>query len=318
MRSEQQMLDLILGAARADARVRAVLLNGSRSISGVGQSDPFQDSGNLTTEHTKDTKKKDNAGGDPFQDFDIVYLVNDLPSFRSDPKWIDRFGERMILQLPASMDAPEGMDAPLDQPYAYLMQFMDGNRIDLTLYPLTHIEKLYEDSQTIVLLDKDGLLKPFPPASDDSYLPKPPTAGQFANCCNEFWWVSPYAAKGLWRGQLMYAKHAVEQYIRPQLDKMLVWHIGIQTGFSVSMGSGNKYIPKYLEPQLWEAYQRTWAGADEQSNWDALLAMGGLFRRCAQTVAAHFGYAYPLQDDERVSAHLRHVRALPRDAREIY
>jgi aminoglycoside 6-adenylyltransferase len=35
-------------------------------------------------------------------------------------------------------------------------------------------------------------------------------------------------------------------------------------------------------------------------------------------VGAHFGYAYPHAEDARVTAHLQHVRALPRDAKTMY
>ncbi len=308
MRTEKEMLDLILTTAQNDPRVRAVLMNGSRTVTGAS--------------HGGDVCGVDPCGsplnqGDPFQDFDIIYVVNDMASFRAQPDWIDCFGERMILQLPDEMDAGEE-DYPLDQHYGYLMQFMDGNRIDLGIHPIEKIDELYEDSQTLVLLDKDGLLKPFPPASNNSYLVKPPTPRQFCNCCNEFWWVSPYAAKGLWRGQMFYAKHALETYIRPQLDQMVTWYIGLRHNWQVSVGSGGKYIPKYLEPDLWEQYRRSWVGPDEDDNWDALLAMGLLFRHCALSLAAEFGYEYPHQDDRRVSAHLLHVRTLPRDAAEIY
>ncbi|MCE5207905.1 MAG: aminoglycoside 6-adenylyltransferase [Chloroflexi bacterium] len=290
MRSEQEMLNLILTTAREDERIRAVIMNGSRTVSGAS--------------HT-----------DPFQDFDIIYLVKDPASFRADPAWIDRFGERMILQMPDDMgdQAPDPHDR-----YACLMQFMDGNRIDLTIFPADRRHELYDDSQTIVLLDKDGMLEPFPPPSNDSYLPKPPTAKQFSDCCNEFWWVCPYVAKGLWREQIFYAKRTLDKYLREELDKMVVWYIGIATDYKVSAGSGGKYIPKYLQPELWELYQQTWSGADYGQAWNALLAMGELFRRCALDVAGHFGYEYPYQDDRRVSAHLLHVRALPKNAKEIY
>jgi aminoglycoside 6-adenylyltransferase len=63
---------------------------------------------------------------------------------------------------------------------------------------------------------------------------------------------------------------------------------------------------------------RTYSDADYDHTWDALLSMGDLFRCIAIPVAEHFGFAYPYGDDERVSAHLRHVRLLPRDAKEMY
>lgn len=289
MRSEAEMFDLIMSTARQDERVRAVMLNGSRA--------------------------NPNAPRDFFQDYDIVYFVTGLDSFLQDPHWIDRFGERMILQLPDEMGDPPAGDGP---GYAYLIQFMDGNRIDMTLFPVARLDRLEEDSQTILLLDKDGLFEPFPPASDRGTLPKPPTARQFADCCNEFWWVSPYAAKGLWRRELPYAKTFQDNYLRHELMKMLNWAVGVQTGFSVNPGKLGKYLERCLPPEWWQLLLATYSDADYERTWEALLAMGALFRMAARQVGERFGYTYPQGDDDRVSAHLRHVRALPRDAMEMY
>lgn len=289
MRSKQEMLDLILNTAKKDERVRAVIMNGSRA-------NPC-------------------APADIFQDFDIVYIVSNASSFKNDPDWIKCFGELMILQMPDDMGDPPPADRNW---YAYLMQFSDGNRIDLGIFPVAKLDELEKDSLSLLLLDKDGIIGPLPPANDCDYLPKPPTAKQYADCCNEFWWVCPYVAKGLWREEIPYAKIMLDQIVRDQLMKMLTWYIGVKTQFSINPGKFGKYFKKYLEPELWERLLKTYADASFESTWEALLAMGDLFRTIALQVAEHFGYAYPTGDDERVSAHLQHVRLLPKDAKEIY
>ena len=289
MRSEEEMFDLILDTAREDERIRAVMMNGSRA--------------------------NPNAPKDFFQDYDIVYFVTDAVPYTRNLEWIKRFGEMMILQLPDDMADPPPVDAP---GYCYLMQFSDGNRIDLSIFPVDKLDRWEVDSQTVILLDKDGLFPDVPPASDRDYLPKPPTAKQFDDCTNEFWWVSPYAAKGLWRGELPYAKRMADSYVREQLDKMLDWYVGIKTNFMVSPGKYGKYLERILEPELYSLLLQTYADADYERSWEALLAMSELFRRVAIPVAEHFGYEYPYGDDQRVSAHLRHVRSLPRDAQEMY
>jgi aminoglycoside 6-adenylyltransferase len=135
MRSEQEMFGLILSTARQDERIRAVILNGSRL--------------------------NPNVPKDLFQDYDIIYIVTEVMSFRRDPGWIVRFGELMVMQTPDDMGAePPGAG----DSYAYLMQFIDGNRIDLTLYPLARLDELPRDSLSLLLLDKDGDIPPFPPA----------------------------------------------------------------------------------------------------------------------------------------------------------
>jgi aminoglycoside 6-adenylyltransferase len=291
MRTEQEMLDLIVNTARHDERVRAVIMNGSRV--------------------------NPNTPRDFFQDYDVVYLVTEKQSFLADPGWINVFGELMILQLPDEMSDPPPDPEDRDF-YAYLMQFTDGNRIDLSLYPVERINHLREDSLTLVLLDKDGILPHYDPPNDSGYLPKPPTAKTFFDCTNEFWWACPYAAKGLWRREIVYAKHILDVYVREQLDKMLVWYVGSCDDVSQSPGKLGKYLENCLEPELWQMLLCTYSDAGYEHTWDALLAMGDLFRRISIRVAEQFGFTYPHADDQRVTAHLHHVRYLPQDAKEMY
>jgi aminoglycoside 6-adenylyltransferase len=221
----------------------------------------------------------------------------------------------MIMQMPDDMQDPPPSD---DDSFAYLMQFADGNRIDLTLYPLAKFDELGKDSLSVLLLDKDGIIAPFPPPNESDYLPKPPTPKEYADCCNEFWWVCPYVAKGLWREEITYAKYMFDQIVREQLMKMLAWHIGVKTGFSHNPGKFGKYFKQYLEPEQWNMLQRTYSDADYDHTWEALYTMCDLFRMTAMQVAGHFGFDYPRGDDARVTAHLRHVRFLPRDSKAIY
>ncbi len=289
MRTGQEMLDLIIETARQDPRIRAVMLNGSRA--------------------------NPNASRDPFQDFDVVYFVTDVEPFVADKTWIDRFGRRMMMQMPELMGDPPPSG---DGCFVYLMQFTDGNRIDLTLYPIDRIDDSEDDSLSVVLLDKDGIFPSLSPASDRDYLPEPPPAKAFADCCNEFWWVSAYVAKGLWREEILYAQHFLDCIIRPQLMKMLTWYAGVTTDFSQSPGKCGKYLDRILEPDLWTRLLQTYSDADYKHTWDALFTMGDLFREVALRVADPFGFDYPHNDDRRMTAHLRHVRDLPRDAKEMY
>lgn len=279
MRSEEEMFALILNTARNDERIRAVILNGSRA--------------------------NPNAKRDLLQDFDIIYLVSEMGSFLADPGWVDCFGERIIMQLPDEMDDP---DCPSRQHFAYLMQLADGSRIDLTLVTRGYYFSRPFDSLSVLLLDKDGEIPAFPPASESDYLPQPPTEREFFNCCNEFWWVSPYVAKGLCRRELPYAKHMLDEAVRAQLDKMLIWHIGLKGNFKVNPGKAGKYFEQTLEPELWQMLKKTYSGADYEETWQALFAICALFQKVAQPLAIKFNYTYLLQEDERVNEYIRSLQ----------
>lgn len=208
MRSKSAMLALIVHTAQDDDRIRAAMLNGSCV--------------------------NPKASRDIFQDFDVIYFVTELASFKQDHRWLERFSELMILQTPDAMGDPPPLN---DGHFAYLMQFTDGNRIDLTLFPLARLAEFRPESLSVLLLDKDQLFEPLPPPSDRDYLPQPPTARAFADCCNEFWWVAPDVAKGLWREEIVYAKYLLDHTLREQLMPMLTWQVGIATQFRADLGS---------------------------------------------------------------------------------
>ena len=130
MRTEKEMMDLILATAQNDDRIHAVYMNGSRT--------------------------NPNAPKDIFQDYDIVYVVDETESFIRDKAWINRFGDILFMQYP-----DESPYYPSDKAnsYAWLMVFTDGNRLDLTVKTVEHAKKnVLEDSLCVILLDKDGIL----------------------------------------------------------------------------------------------------------------------------------------------------------------
>jgi aminoglycoside 6-adenylyltransferase len=280
------MSDLILSYAQQDERIRVVVLNGSRV--------------------------NPNMPADIFQDYDVVYFVDDLSPYLRSQSVIDYFGETIIVQLPDELGDP---GSRRESRYAYLMQFADGNRIDLTFCLLEELERvLGEDSLTKVLLDKDNCCGELPPPTDQGYFPVPPTRDQFDHCCNEFWWLMPYVAKGLWRGEVIGPKYFQDVLIQGELQKMLTWYYGVQTKFEKSPGKLGRFLDEVIGHDLWGMLKLTYSDANAGNVWNSLYTMGEIFRSTAQDVALHLGYSYPIQDDARVTEFLRLVQSLPQDA----
>ena len=268
MRSEEEMYWLIQDCALEDPRVRLVLLSGSRA--------------------------NPDAPRDDLQDFDIVYFVNNLDSFLGGEGWLDSFGRRMIMQKPEEM----GENPPETPDLAYLMLFEDGNRIDLSLYPPARLREIVgREGFWRVLLDKDYLAADLPKPSAAQFQTKPPTAKAFEDCCNEFWWVSPYVAKGLCRQEQLYAVWHMEAVIRKELLKMLAWWVGTREGWLVPLGKQYKYLRAHMEPVAWELLMRTCRLDKPAYCWQALFAAQRLFRHASWQVADHFGFGYPPYDE---------------------
>lgn len=292
-RSESVMMDLILGVAEKDPRILAVLQDGSRS--------------------------NPNVTPDIFQDFDIIYVVEDLAPFLQDHHWVNVFGEQMILQMPEDMElyppSPE-----LEGAFSYLLQFKDGNRIDLMMVPLEKLDNFTEDSLCKVIWDKTGLFKdrPLPPASDASYIVKKPSERSFTDCCNEFWYTNAGLAKGLWREEEILVRELGNQVIRGALLQMMDWYIGCRYDFAVNPGKFGKFYQRYLEPAVYEKLLATYPAAGMQQAWEAVFTTITLFKEVAGVVAETLGYQYPDHWDRDVTAYMLHVRQLPKDAAQIY
>jgi aminoglycoside 6-adenylyltransferase len=290
MRNEREMMDIILGFAKNDGRVRAVIMNGSRANPSVPK--------------------------DMFQDYDIVYIVDEIDTFITDSAWIDIFGERIILQMPES-ETKKILLPENNGSFVYLMLFKDGNRIDLTLIPLEKQKELLgKDSLTVVLLDKDAIVPEFEPSNDTDYYTTKPTKENFSECCNEFWWILQNVAKGIWRDELPYAKRMFA-LSRDMLDKMIGWYVGLQYDFKISTGKMGKYFKKYLEGNLWELYYKTYSDGNYEHFWESLFISTELFRIVGLKVAETFDFKYDTDEDKNMTYYLNHVKGLAEDAKEI-
>ena len=283
MRSEGEMYDLILNFARAEKRVRGVILNGSRA--------------------------NPNAPKDKYQDFDIVFIVRDFDWFLAHQSFLDYFGERRMMQTPEAMRDPDGSGH-----FNWLILFLDGNRLDLTLIPIEKPELIGRDSQSAVLMDKDNFLPQFPPASDRDYYVKRPSELYYFSCCNDFWWCLQNVAKGIARDEMPYAMEMYDCVVRADLKDMADWYIGVQNDFGVSAGKMGKYYKRLLPPDVYNKYMSTYSDARSESLWNAIFAACGLFGELAREVGRFLGYNYIEQDEANMLAYLKEIRKECEDA----
>lgn len=290
MRDEVTMYRLITDIADEDDRILAVYMNGSRT--------------------------NPNAPKDIFQDYDIVYVVKDTKSFIEDKTWIHKFGDIMYMQYP-----DEHPDYPSDKEnfYGWLMQFTDGNRMDIHVETVAHArEHIGEDRLCRILLDKEDVLPKMPEPTDADHRVKKPSEEQFRACCNEFWWCSNNLAKGLWREEMPYVQDMANFVVRKQLEKMLSWKAGIQTDFQVSVGKSAKYLYRWLTQGEYESYLDTYFNGNVEEAWNAVLKMCDLFEHTAKYVADSLTMTYDDAEGRAARDFLEHVRSLPKDAPGIY
>ena len=266
MRTDTEMMNLILQIADT-LEVEAIALSGSRTNPQVPK--------------------------DEFQDYDVVYIVENLNDLLSDLSWLDQFGMRLIEQHNV-----------LGHRRLYLMLFEDGNRIDLTLCPKESIQE-WVDSEAVfkVLKDDKGLFDSYIP-SPKRYWTAPPTEEEFAASCNEFWWVSAYVVKAIRRNQLIYAIDHLYGICQQELLKVLSWQVTSERG-SVDIGKNYKYLFKYLSDEQEKEFSALLDLSSLEKNSQSLFATMNFFHREASVLAQKMWFTYDQKEAKKMIAYAK-------------
>ena len=260
MRTDKEMLGLILQIAKK-LQVDAVAMSGSR------------------------TNPK--APKDEFQDYDVVYIVEDLDGLIADLSWLDQFGKRIIEQ-----------EVTLGHRLLYLMLFEDGSRIDLTLCPKDYIQEWVDsEADYTVLKDEKGLFVPYSP-NPQRYWTTIPTEEEFAASCNEFWWVSAYVVKGICRKQVIYATDHLYGICQQELLKILAWQVASDRG-KVDIGKNYKYLFDYLPAEKEKEFTNLLDLSSLDKITQSLLATMQIFHQEAQSLAQKMGFEYDREVAEK-------------------
>lgn len=241
-----------------------------------------------------------NSVCDKYSDFDICYYVTDIREFTNDKNWIDYFGNTIIVQCPC-----DWYDAPYDyngyERFTYLMQFEDGNRLDLTLIDVRKIaDELENDEPRVILLNKDNFTEIQPVLDDEAFYMDGPTEKEFQDTINEFCWISIYVTKGLCRDQLYYAKHSYDIDVMEMFIKMLEWKIGVDYNYDVVTGKHSKYLKKFLSEEEMERFRNIFSNGDYDDIWEKLILMYDFFVENAKYVAEKMNFSLDISEIVRV------------------
>ena len=211
MKTEQEMLDVIVNVAENDERIRGAYLFGSRA--------------------------NPNILNDNYSDYDIAFVVTETESFLYDKTWLDNFGD-----IAFALDGYRNQNKflmkeinDLSRRTVWSMLFTDGNRIDLMLEIVDEVmkHKHIEGEPIIILLDKDGSLPNGITSPNEKILIKKPHENQYIACCSGFWWFISYITIGVARNQLPYVIEWLYSHNTMTLKSMIEWYISVQTDFSI-------------------------------------------------------------------------------------
>lgn len=286
MRSENEILNLIINTAKSDDRVLAAYLKGSRT--------------------------NPNAPKDIYRDFDVMFVVTETSSFIQDRSWMEVFGNIVLKQ---EQDDAFGygerfhIQSEYNESYSWLLLFEDGNRIDIGVELVSIMKSGRNRNRLFVpLIDKIGCLPQLYPPTDQEFFIKIPTEKQFHGCCNEFYWCLCDVAKGIARDELPFAMSTYNTLVRNMLETMLGWYIGSYTDYSVSTGKLNKYLKKYLPHAFYKEYEKTYTDSNYDHFWNAIDVAYTLFRKTALIVGEYFRYSYYEAEEQASRKYVKKIR----------
>jgi aminoglycoside 6-adenylyltransferase len=211
MRTEKEILYIVLDTAREDDAVRAVIRTDLLPIRKYLFS------------------------------YQFCFIVDDIEKYDDDKTFETCFGKRVLLYR-GDKNYPEMFPGAK----AHLMVFEDGitlviNTMDKdTFLSRFNRENSYENvwigDTYKKILDKDNILPEIERLEEtQTIFADTPTKEIFDNTCNEFWWVMKTFAEYTLRKELPSAMFYLNVAVRDLLNKMLRWHIYLKSGKPVDI-----------------------------------------------------------------------------------
>ncbi len=199
--AESEVLERLVAWGEAHESIRALILTSSRARS--------------------------DGSVDTLSDYDLIVAVTDTAGFTTNDEWVSAYGEPL---------ARWGDQSEL---YGLTNHFLgvvyaDGVKVDYTVWPEALLERVAEaealpeelDVGYRVLLDKQGRTAGWKAPTYRAHIPAPPTETEYRAIIEEFWWDTTYVAKALWRGEVVFAKFALDYDAKiVALRRVLEWRI---------------------------------------------------------------------------------------------
>jgi len=284
---EKEVVDKLVAWGTAHPLVRAMILTSSRT--------------------------RPDGPVDLLSDYDLILVVSDVGPFAFDDAWISEYGRPMVRW------GDQGETYGLAT-YFRGVVYQNYVRIDYSICLVELLDRISAetalqdelDAGYRVLLDKDQRTVGWKQPSYQAYIPSRPADAEYQALVEEFWWGTTYVAKSLWRDELIFAKWVLDADLKLEtMRRMLEWRIEIDHHWKLAPGLHGRGLMQLLPPAIWTAFASSYGSLDVEETWAALDRVIALFRQVAQDVGNAFGYAYPQQVDDQVSAYLEAIREMP-------
>lgn len=243
---------------------------------------------------------------DEWSDLDLLLFSSAHTQYFHQSEWLHTIGTVWL----ALLDDKRSDGCP-----EYLVIFEGGFKADFLFFPMTELERLIQADPLPnayfrgyrILLDKDGLAARIPSSPFASPQRHQPTAQEFNNTVNHFWYAAFRVARSLARQDLWTAKQH-DRALKDQLVVMIEWHAQSRHNWDYDTWHSGRFMREWVDPQTWAEIHHTFGGFDAPSSWAALQSSIDLFRRLAAETAQALGYTYDSELDTNISQYIAEIQ----------
>ena len=259
-----EIMTNILAWAKSDENIRAIIVNGS-STRPAGASDRFSD-----------------------RDVQII-AVNRGPLI-ADDAWIKAIAPIWVALY---LDNDDGFDSRL-------VFFEKARKVDFTIADRSQLDAMSESGKLdslyakgyTVLLDKDGITANLPAVTPLEPHTSRPTATEFVQTVDEFWFEAAHMPTYLFRDELWVVKFR-DWTMKEMMLRMLEWHAAVNNDERVDVWYIGSKLKHWIEPEVWNDLMGIFGRFDRADSFRALVAMMDVFARLTHDVAEGCGFEVP-------------------------
>lgn len=277
MEHADEVIESIVGWAKQDHRVTAVILTGSR-----GRAERV----------------------DRFSDIDVELIGPQPQHLASDDGWISHVGQPMVM-------------LPFDEHdlTTRLVVLPRGRKVDFSLWPETRLKDMVEhglddlyDRGYTVLVDKTGLSEGLPDATRIPQVSPRPDQAEFARLESEFWFEATQVAVYLARRDLWVVKHR-ENTMHNCLLTMLEWSAQFDKSDPRFTWHIGHHMDEWLSPFDYTAAGDVFTRFDVEDTIRGVTSAMDLFERTTAAAASSLTLVHRPELAQTVRLHVAGVFA---------
>jgi aminoglycoside 6-adenylyltransferase len=247
---------------------------------------------------------------DRWSDLDVILIVDDPEPYAADETWVAEFGTPVLTFLE---ETPGGQ-------HERRVLFVDGEDVDLPLFPLSALDRLEQSANAKALLargyrlvvDKIGVEERLRALIEGEPGSAPPSQTDIVQLTSDFWYHALWTAKKLRRGEVFTAIDCLDGYMKARLVTLLEWHAQAVDP-SVDTWHAGRFLERWADPGALAALERAYAHYDLRDVARALWETVDLFQAVEEETARRLGFVLELDHlDLR-----RRIAEVVRDPRHV-